>query len=127
MAQTALSNGSIRQLLRARMPETIERLVALSASKNPNVSLGACRVMIENVLPKLKSIEITGADPSKGQQPFTITVMTPEAKENLEKLYDHQHGAGEYQTLVNRLKREPVENIKTAITLLGEELESKGE
>lgn len=56
--QTELTETAIRELLRAHIPTVIERLVKLSDSKNESISLGACRLILDKVLPNFKAKEL---------------------------------------------------------------------
>lgn len=52
-----LSDLAIRERLRAATPMAIARLIELCQSKNPNVAMGAAKVILAKVVPDLKAME----------------------------------------------------------------------
>lgn len=55
-----LSDKAIKERLRVFIPSAIERLIALSNSKQENIALGATKVLLAKVVPDLKAIELKG-------------------------------------------------------------------
>jgi len=53
--QNQLSETAVRERLRAKTPDVLERLAQLVSSKNDSVALGACRLILDKVVPDIKS------------------------------------------------------------------------
>lgn len=54
-----LSDKQLRERLRYYVPSAIDRLVQLANSTNPNVALGALKIILSKTIPDLKSTEIS--------------------------------------------------------------------
>lgn len=75
--------------------EVIQRLVELTKSKNENVALGACKILLNKILPDVKSVEVTQSNildnliseeldrfkPTKNAAGFSFDTLTPDEKE----------------------------------------------
>lgn len=63
--------------LASRAPEVIEKLFECLQSRNQAISLGAAKIIINKVLPDLKSVEVGGGLDEHGRrQPIQIYINT---------------------------------------------------
>lgn len=52
------SKQALYSMISTHAPSIVARLVKLSQSKNENVALGACKLLLNKTLPDIKSVEI---------------------------------------------------------------------
>jgi len=52
------SKQALYSMISSHAPSIVARLVKLSQSKNENVALGACKLLLNKTLPDIKSVEI---------------------------------------------------------------------
>lgn len=57
-----ISRQALYSKISSRADEIVTRLIELSQSKNENVALGACKLLLNKTLPDVKSLEITDSE-----------------------------------------------------------------
>lgn len=77
-----LSTRAIQGKIRAASPEMIKRLIELTQSRNPSISLGAIKLALNKIVPDLKSVEATTTE-DKNPVPFVISFQNDVATTDL--------------------------------------------
>lgn len=70
-----LNQAGMYQVIAAKFPEIIEALQFGLTSRNPNARVGAAKILLNKILPDLKSVEVVGGFNEDGtKQPVQLLI-----------------------------------------------------
>lgn len=82
------SKQALYSSISSHAKEVIKRLVELTQSKNENVALGACKVLLNKTLPDIKSVEVTQSSVMDSLISEEIGKRQPQTQDNNEPDFD---------------------------------------
>lgn len=82
------SKQALYSSISSHAKEVILRLVELTKSKNENVVLGACKVLLNKTLPDIKSVEVTQSSVMDSLISEEIGKRQPQTQDNNEPDFD---------------------------------------
>lgn len=77
-----VSKQALYSMISGHVPSIVARLVKLSQSKNENVALGACKILLNKTLPDVKSVEVIQTNVLDSMMEEEVKRLNPSEAQN---------------------------------------------